>query len=622
MGLSFFTTTRGRNTRRGARGPSPRGPPPAASTRARRGRRGTRPLHLGTRRPPFASAAPRASPRPRAQRRGRRRRRARTPTSRRPPPRATRRIPPSGVCRVSAFVSESVCVCLSVLLRPRARRRGEHGRAHARSTAAGAPHEHARQRETPRLVGGRTLRTIRWTRRRTRRLLRGHRAPPRHIGAPPRASRRGTPRALAELLARRRRGASGFVFVRRARIAARFEDAIHPRRSRKRRRVRLERASVVLAARRADGVREVERERGRARSERQPPPLGPPATRAPSRARARSSGAAPLARGDEREPLRGGRARSGAAGSPNDRQRTPREKRRVERERAAVAPKQRVRARRGVASPERLRATKASNARARRRREPKSPTRLLLRRPLDGRPRSPRRLPTRLRPAPRAARPIAAARASARRATPRRRATASGARVHAAVRQNPAAFFAHFAASNERVDDGTALRADDFQARDVAARRAHRRRRAAASLARRRVERARAASAAAGCVQTTARRRDARTTVAGATNAPSEGRTSDASNAHARRRDADSDSDSSKNPLFGANGLLVLAKKLAYSGNAAASAASTPPEGDPFDERSVAAFSPDAFVPSSPVLTRDEAYSSEYSTSSRTCATW
>ena len=82
-----------------------------------------------------------------------------------------------------------------------------------------------------------------------------------------------------------------------------------------------------------------------------------------------------------------------------------------------------------------------------------------------------------------------------------------------AVRRTPP-FFAHFAASNERVDDDGSSRRRFPGARC-------RRAPSAPPSPRRRVarapprERARAASAAAGCVQTTARRRDARTTVAG-----------------------------------------------------------------------------------------------------------
>ena len=152
MGLSLFTTTRGRNTRRGARGPSPRGPPPAASTRARRGRRGTppftsvraAPLRLGSAASLAASTSAEARPTAAPG--------ADADVHDAHHPRATRRIPPSGVCRVSAFVSESVCVCLSVLLRPRARRRG---RARARPRAVDRRGGTARARASARDSFGR-----------------------------------------------------------------------------------------------------------------------------------------------------------------------------------------------------------------------------------------------------------------------------------------------------------------------------------------------------------------------------------------------------------------------------------------------------------------------------------
>ena len=191
----------------------------------------------------------------------------------------------------------------------------------------------------------------------------------------------------------------------------------------------------------------------------------------------------------------------------------------------------------------------------------------------------------------------------------RRRATASGARGAAftfAVR-GTRAFFAHFLP--ERAPTTARLFAPTIsrRARRRAPATAVRRRR------RRRVEAPRAASAAAGCVQTTARRRDARTTVAGRrTRRPRAERAT----RRTPTRDAalGSASDSSKIPLR-ANGLLVLAKVgvLRKRRGGARDAAR-----GPVRQRSVAT---DAFVPSSPVITRDEAPSG-HSTSSRTCATW
>ena len=206
-----------------------------------------------------------------------------------PPPRATRRIPPSGVCRVSALVSESVCVCLSVLLRPErgggastgAPTRGRPPRGHRTSTRVSArllvwsAVERSERSEGPSSNPPPSSRA-------------GATAPSGRRRALPVEERRARSRSPRAAAAR-----GGGPSCRRARCGP---PRTHPpRRSRKRRRVRLERrrSSSPFGAPTAS---ESNGTRAR-RSERCHRPRSP-RTRAPSRARARA--AAPPTRAGRR----------------------------------------------------------------------------------------------------------------------------------------------------------------------------------------------------------------------------------------------------------------------------------------------------------------------------------